>query len=91
MGSQGRGRGRVGHAGASGGSSMNTVGSAFDRELQMFVEPPRGADPARLRFLRWLAEPGRLEHGTAGPAAGEYAASPAGAASGCKPPGGRKS
>ena len=59
---------------------MNTVGSAFDRELQMFVEPPRGADPARLRFLRWLAEHGRLEHGTAGPAAGEYAPSPAGVA-----------
>lgn len=70
---------------------MNTVGSAFDRELQMFVEPPRGADPARLQFLRWLAEHGRLEHETAGPAVGEYAASPAGAVSGRKPPRGRKS
>ena len=59
---------------------MNTVGSAFDRELQMFVEPPRGADPAHLRFLRWLGEHGRLEHETAGPAVGAYAASPTGVA-----------
>ena len=59
---------------------MNTVGSVFDRELQMFVEPPRGADLAHLRFLRWLGEHGRLEHETAGPAVGEYAASPTGVA-----------
>ena len=70
---------------------MNTVGSAFDRELQMFVEPPRGADPAHLRFLRWLAEHGRLEHGTAGPAVGEHAPSAAGAVSGSKPPRGGES
>jgi hypothetical protein len=45
----------------------------YDPDLQMFIGPPRGPDPARLRFLRWLAERGRLEHPAAGPPAGEYA------------------
>ena len=58
----------------------NTGGRVFDRQLQMFVEPPREADPAHLRFLRWLGEHGRLEHETAGPAVGEYAAAPTGVA-----------
>jgi hypothetical protein len=39
----------------------------------MFVEAPRDVDLARLRFLRWLVETGRLGHGTAGPATGEFA------------------
>ena len=39
----------------------------YDRALQMFVEGPRGLDLARLRFFRWLAENGRLEHPVAGP------------------------
>ena len=30
-------------------------------------------DLARLRFLRWLIEQGRLEHPAYGPPAGEYA------------------
>ncbi len=51
---------------------MQAIGR-YDAELQMFVEEPREADPARLRFLRWLAESGRLEHRTAGPATGEFA------------------
>jgi hypothetical protein len=40
---------------------------AYDGALQMFVEPPRGADARTLRFLRWLAERGPLEHAVAGP------------------------
>ena len=51
---------------------MQVVGR-YDGALQMFVEEPRDADPARLRFLRWLAETERLEHRTAGPATGEFA------------------
>ena len=73
------------------GSSMNTVESVFDRQLQMFVEPPHEADLAHLHFLRWLVEHGRLEHETAGSAVGEYAASPIGAVSSSEPQRGRKS
>ncbi len=51
---------------------MQAVGR-YDGALQMFVEEPREADPARLGFLRWLVETGRLEHRTAGPATGELA------------------
>lgn len=50
------------------------IGSShYDAELQMFVEQPREADLARLRFVRWLVERGRLEHAAAGAPAGEYA------------------
>jgi hypothetical protein len=49
------------------------AGGRYDGTLQMFVEAPRDADPARLRFLRWLVESGRLEHRTAGPSTGEFA------------------
>ena len=42
----------------------------YDGDLQMFVQGPREPDANRLRFLRWLAECGRLEHEVAGPAAG---------------------
>jgi hypothetical protein len=51
---------------------MQAVGR-YDATLQMFVEEPRDPDPARLGFLRWLVEAGRLEHRTAGPATGEFA------------------
>jgi len=44
----------------------------YDAELQMFVDRGREPDAARLRFFRWLAEHGRLEHGPAGPPAGAY-------------------
>ena len=44
-----------------------TSKSAYDGSLQMFVEEPRGINVERLRFLRWLAEQGRLEHPVAGP------------------------
>ena len=45
--------------------------ATYDGNLQMFCEPPAELDPATLRFLRWLAERGRLEHQTSGPAGGE--------------------
>ena len=46
---------------------------AYDATLQMFVQQPRPVDFARLRFLRWLAEHGRLEHRPVGPSGGAYA------------------
>ena len=49
---------------------MTTVG-LYDGNLQMFCEPARELDFGKLRFLRWLAEHDRLEHGTAGPSSGE--------------------
>ncbi len=42
----------------------------YDSNLQMFVEAPREPDFARLAFLRWLGERGRLEHEIAGPSSG---------------------
>jgi hypothetical protein len=52
---------------------MNLQSSRYDPELQMFIEPPRDPDPARLRFLRWLSEINRLEHEPVGAPAGRYA------------------
>jgi hypothetical protein len=51
--------------------------SEYDGEVQMFVEPRREVDLAHLRFLRWLAERGSLEHGPAGRSYGVYALSEA--------------
>jgi hypothetical protein len=42
----------------------------YDGDLQMFVQTSCEPDTDRLRFLRWLAERGRLEHEVAGPASG---------------------
>jgi hypothetical protein len=53
---------------------MTLHGSRYDPELQMFRDPPREPDPARLRFLRWLSEIRRLEHEPVGAPAGQYAA-----------------
>jgi hypothetical protein len=53
---------------------MNLQRSRYDPELQMFTDPPREPDPARLRFLRWLCEISRLEHEPVGAPAGQYAA-----------------
>ena len=53
---------------------MDLATNGFDSDLQMFVEQPREVDLTRLRFLRWLAERGRLEHGPFGVAVGEHAA-----------------
>jgi hypothetical protein len=45
----------------------------YDGDLQMFVDPPREPDLARLTFLRWLVERRRLEHGPAGAPCGDFA------------------
>jgi hypothetical protein len=54
---------------------MNTDQSrpGFDSELQMFCEATVEPRPAMLRFYRWLAEQGELEHRVFGPPAGEWA------------------
>ena len=46
---------------------------SYDGDLEMFREPPSPVDEAHLRFLRWLAERGRLEHLPAGPPSGAFA------------------
>ena len=46
----------------------------YDGNLQMFRDTPREPDLATLRFLRWLADSGRLEHPPYGAPAGEIAA-----------------
>jgi hypothetical protein len=46
--------------------------AAYDGTLQMFIQTPREVDVRRLSFLRWLAENGKLEHGTAGPSSGPF-------------------
>lgn len=51
---------------------MKAIGQ-YDTELQMYCEPAGEPDLAQLRFLRWLAEQGKLEHQVAGPAGGPYA------------------
>jgi hypothetical protein len=48
----------------------------YDGDLQMFVDPPREPDMARLTFLRWLVERRRLEHGPAGAPCGDFAIGP---------------
>jgi hypothetical protein len=45
----------------------------YDGELQMFCEPVHEVDLARLRFLRWMVEQGKLEHDASGEPTGEYA------------------
>ena len=52
--------------------AMPSIGK-YDGELQMFCEPAREPDVARLGFLRWLVEHGQLEHDVVGRAADEYA------------------
>ncbi len=47
--------------------------SGYDSELHMLREGTREADIAVLRFLRWLAEQGQLEHTVAGRPTGAYA------------------
>jgi len=39
----------------------------------MFCEPVHEVDLAKLRFLRWLIEQGKLEHDAFGASSGEYA------------------
>jgi hypothetical protein len=45
----------------------------YDGNLQMFRQTLAEPDMARLRFMRWLAETGRLEHQAYGAPAGEFA------------------
>lgn len=45
----------------------------YDTDLQMFIDRERTLDVSRLRFLRWLAEQGKLEHAVAGRPDGELA------------------
>jgi len=49
------------------------TGSNYDGEVQMYVQRPREIDLAHLRFLRWLAVRGYLEHAPAGQSYGVYA------------------
>ena len=52
---------------------MQSLGR-YDTALSMFVnETPLEPDMARLRFLRWLAECGRLESNAISKSTGEYA------------------
>ena len=46
------------------------VPTRYDNTLQMCVEDVREPDMRHLRFLRWLAERGALEHEIAGPSSG---------------------
>ena len=50
---------------------MHALGR-YDGTLQMFTQESRDADTRHLRFLRWLAEHGVLEHAVAGPPCGHY-------------------
>ncbi len=52
---------------------MTGIGGRYDAELQMFCPQISEPDLKRLRFLRWLAEQGKLEHAVAGPPSGRYA------------------
>jgi hypothetical protein len=45
----------------------------YDASLQMFIQQPCTVDLQRLRFLRWLAERGLLEHRPVGPIDGAFA------------------
>jgi hypothetical protein len=45
----------------------------YDKELQMFCETAGEPNLAKLGFLRWLVERGKLEHEAAGQPAGEFA------------------
>jgi hypothetical protein len=45
----------------------------YDKELQMYCDAVREVNFEQLRFLRWLAEQGKLEHETFGQPTGEFA------------------
>lgn len=49
------------------------MATSYDRDLQMFREPSGEPDLGVLRFLRWLAERGELEHDVSGASSGELA------------------
>jgi hypothetical protein len=49
------------------------MATSYDGDLQMFREPSCEPDLGVLRFLRWLAERGELEHELSGVSSGELA------------------
>jgi hypothetical protein len=52
---------------------MHSVKNRYDRELQMYVDEVHDLDISRLRFIRWLVEHGRMDHGVMGIPVGRYA------------------
>lgn len=55
---------------------MSEPDKTFDGNIEMIVEQPAEVNLARLRFMRWLAEQGALEHSVAGPSSGDFAETP---------------
>lgn len=49
------------------------AGAQYDGDLQMFRVKAHEPSKEALKFLRWMAEQGRLEHEISGPSSGEYA------------------
>jgi hypothetical protein len=52
---------------------MDLKNCHYDRDLEMFTDPPREPDLDRLRFLRWLMEHRHMEHAPMGVPSGDYA------------------
>lgn len=50
-----------------------TGNERYDPELQMYIQPITEIDLGKLRFLRWLAEQGVLEHEVFGEPIGVFA------------------
>jgi hypothetical protein len=46
----------------------------YDHDLHMLIETPKPVQLARLGFLRWLGEQGKLEHEIAGEPSGPLVA-----------------
>jgi hypothetical protein len=53
-------------------AKKSQAGTQYDGELQMFRDAAHEPSREALRFLRWMAEQGRLEHEVSGPSSGEY-------------------
>ena len=53
---------------------MSGQAGTYDKTLQMWREGQKVIRLPHARFLRWLAERGRLEHYPAGPPSGHFAA-----------------
>jgi hypothetical protein len=65
-----------GHGDTAEREGCRDMATSYDGELQMFREPSREPDLGVLRFLRWLAERGELEHALSGASSGELAQAP---------------
>lgn len=57
-------------------ANTNNTATEYDGDLQMFRAQPLEANLETLRFLRWLAEHGHLEHAVAGSPSGEHVVTP---------------